>query len=104
MAKKLKNSVVVITGASSGIGRATALAFAKQRARLVLAARNEENLSETAEKCKGRHTEVLVVPTDVSQEEEVENLARRAVQARGLAEFEDKSRAARDSARGQWRR
>jgi NAD(P)-dependent dehydrogenase (short-subunit alcohol dehydrogenase family) len=79
MEKLPRESVVVITGASSGIGRATALEFAKRRARLVLAARSRENLERTAEKCRKSGAEVLVVPTDVSREDEVQNLAQQAV-------------------------
>ena len=79
MGKLSRELVVVITGASSGIGRATALEFAKRRARLVLAARSRENLERTAEKCRKSGAEVLVVPTDVSREDEVQNLAQQAV-------------------------
>jgi NADP-dependent 3-hydroxy acid dehydrogenase YdfG len=46
MPRPIHNSVIVITGASSGIGRATALEFAKQRATLLLAARRENALRE----------------------------------------------------------
>jgi short-subunit dehydrogenase len=80
MAKAARDLVVVITGASSGIGRTTALEFAKKRATLVLAARSRENLEETAQKCRKAGAQVLVVPTDVSREDEVEALAERAVE------------------------
>ncbi|HYI32771.1 MAG TPA: SDR family NAD(P)-dependent oxidoreductase [Glaciibacter sp.] len=71
--------VVVITGASSGIGRATALAFAKQKANLVLAARSEPDLVAVAAECRERGSEVLVRPTDVSDESRVKALAEAAV-------------------------
>ena len=48
----LQNAVVVITGASSGIGKATALAFARRGARLVLGARRAEPLEATAQECR----------------------------------------------------
>jgi NAD(P)-dependent dehydrogenase (short-subunit alcohol dehydrogenase family) len=83
MGKLSRRQVVVITGASSGIGRATALEFAKQRARLVLGARSRENLERTAEKCRKSGADVLVVPTDVSREEDVQNLAEQAVERFG---------------------
>jgi short-subunit dehydrogenase len=79
MPKAICDQVVVITGASSGIGRATALEFAKHRASLVLAARNELALEEVAEAVKRRGARVLVVPTDVAESEQVNRLARAAV-------------------------
>jgi NAD(P)-dependent dehydrogenase (short-subunit alcohol dehydrogenase family) len=67
--------VVVITGASSGIGRATAHRFASEGARLVLAARSADTLEEVAEECRARGAEALVVVTDVSDERQVDALA-----------------------------
>lgn len=75
--------IVVITGASSGIGRATALAFADQGARLVLAARREAELEEAAEACRQRGVQAVAVPVDVSSPEGVQMLASRALQAFG---------------------
>lgn len=72
----MQNIVVVVTGASSGIGRAVALAFAEQGARLVLASRREAVLQEVAAECGG---ECLVVPTDVTDAEAVQRLADQAV-------------------------
>jgi short-subunit dehydrogenase len=79
----LENAVIVITGASSGIGRATAIEFARQGAQLVLAARSKSNLHETADTCEELGAEVLVVPTDVSDKDQVNRLARRAVKEFG---------------------
>ncbi len=65
---RLKGSVVLITGASSGIGRATALAFAKTRARLELCARRLDRLNAVAEECrKAGSPEVNVRVVDVGQ-------------------------------------
>jgi short-subunit dehydrogenase len=66
--------VIVITGASEGIGRALALELAGQRPRLVLAARNLARLEELAGTCKSTGAECLVVPTDVSLEPDCRNL------------------------------
>lgn len=78
---------VVITGASSGIGKATAEAFAEQGADLVLAARNEEALKETAEICRSMGVNVLAVPTDVSVAEEVAHLVNEAIQFSGKIDY-----------------
>lgn len=80
MANDLARAVVVITGASSGIGRVTAEAFARRGATLVLAARRAEALEEVAAACRAHGAEVTVVPTDVRDEAAVERLAARAVE------------------------
>ncbi len=80
MSQHLFGSVAVITGASSGIGRATALAFARAGANLVLAARRKEALKDVAEECRGFAVQALPLPTDMSDEFQVQELARRAIQ------------------------
>lgn len=79
MAREVRDSVVVITGASSGIGRATALEFAREGARVVLASRSKSALKDVAKECEDVGADCLVVETDVSEEDEVEHLARKAV-------------------------
>ena len=80
MPRETSDSVVVITGASSGIGRATALAFAGEGASLVLAARREQPLLDAAAECESLGGRALAVPTDVTDEDAVKELARRAVE------------------------
>lgn len=70
--------VVVVTGASSGNGKAMALALADRGARLVLAARRVELLEATAREVEDRGGEALVVPCDVTVREQVEGVARAA--------------------------
>ena len=66
-----REQVVVITGASSGIGRATARALAQQGADLVLASRSAEALDEVRRDCAADGASVIVVPTDVGNAAEV---------------------------------
>jgi NAD(P)-dependent dehydrogenase (short-subunit alcohol dehydrogenase family) len=69
----------VITGASSGIGRAAALAFAARGSGLALAARARAPLEQIAQECEAAGTEAIWLPTDVRDEGQVADLARRAV-------------------------
>ena len=65
----------VITGASSGIGRALALEFAAGGFNVVLTGRNEAALREVAAECSGRHkAETEVVPADLSEAGGIDNL------------------------------
>src|SRR5829696_3294289 len=81
--RDLSNCVVVITGASSGIGRAAALAFAERGSRLALAARAEPPLEEIAGACEARGTEALWLHTHVRDEEQETELARTPVDLLG---------------------
>jgi short-subunit dehydrogenase len=76
-----ESPVVVITGASSGVGRATAHAYAARGARLGLLARGGESLEATRAEVERAGAEALAVPTDVSDAEQVE-LAAAAVEER----------------------
>lgn len=78
----VRGKVVLITGASAGIGRAAALAFAREGAHLVLAARNEAALVDVQAELASYGGRVLVVPTDVTVDSDLEALVAAA-----LAEF-----------------
>lgn len=76
--RKLSEQVVVVTGASSGIGRQTALRFGAAGASVVLAARSGDALQDVADAIRGRGGKALVVVTDVSRVEQIERLATAA--------------------------
>lgn len=75
----LKGKVVVITGASSGFGKGTALELARAQAHLVLAARRSELLTELARQCEEFGVQTLAVPTDVGDRKQVEALCQSAL-------------------------
>ena len=76
----MKNKVVIITGASSGIGKATAILFAKSGALTVVAARNYEKLTSIADELiKRRSCTVLPVKTDVQKEDDCRNLIQQTL-------------------------
>ncbi|OLZ69583.1 hypothetical protein AVW11_09845 [Streptomyces amritsarensis] len=76
---RMRGAVVVVTGASSGVGRATALQCAGRGARVVLAARDAAALAAVGRECRRRGGEGHVVPTDVADERQVRDLAAAAV-------------------------
>ena len=79
--KKLSSKTALITGASKGLGKAMALAFADAGARLVLASRDTELLAAVQAECRARGAEAEIYQVDVTSEEQVEQL-RRDVLAR----------------------
>lgn len=76
-------STVLITGASQGIGKATARLFAQNGYTVVLAARNSERLQAIADEIQAQGCQALAVPTDVTQIEQVQVLVKKALAACG---------------------
>ena len=75
----LDGKIALVTGSSRSIGKAIAIAFAKEGASLVLAARTQEGLEATARVIRSLHGDVEVVPTDVKVEADLENLFERTL-------------------------
>ena len=78
----MKDKVVIITGASSGIGKSLALALARNENKLVLAARNIEKLNTLSAKIKAKNISVITIVTDVCKREDCKNLIEKC-----MAEF-----------------
>lgn len=78
--RRLEGKTAVVTGAGSGIGRATAVRFAREGARLLLADLNQEGLEETLRRVRDEGGEAEVKKTDVSLEEEVKALIETALE------------------------
>jgi len=77
--RRLEGKIALITGASRGIGRGIAEAFAAEGASLILMARDAALLDETAEALRRGGAEVLAVPADVTDERQVQEVFRRAM-------------------------
>lgn len=73
----LLDKVAIVTGASAGIGRATALALAENGANVVLGARNQTALQDVANQIEGLGRKALVIPTDVTQQDQVDTLVKQ---------------------------
>ena len=77
---RLENKVAIITGAGSGIGRATAILFAKEGAKVVVADLNEEGGNQTIEEIKKNGGEAVFVKTDVSKSADIDNMIKTAIE------------------------
>ncbi len=82
-----KDKTVIVTGASSGIGLATAREFASKGSRVVLAARSEERLIEIENEMKSQGYEVMICRTDVSKEEDCRRLIEKSVERFGTIDI-----------------
>lgn len=85
--KYLNNKVVIVTGASTGIGRATAVLAARNGARVLMAARSEEKLQELSTSLKEEGLHVMYVVTDVSREEDCRKMVEACVERFGTIDI-----------------
>ena len=81
--QRLADKVAIVTGSSSGIGKAIALLFGREGARVVIAARRRQLCEQTAARIQAKGGEALVIPTDVSDELQVNRLMSGTVQRFG---------------------
>src|SRR4051794_28210406 len=81
--ESLQGRVTFITGANSGIGQAAAPAFAKEGARLALAARRANELKAVAAECRAAGAEVIAMPTDVTDRAAVDRIVGATVERWG---------------------
>lgn len=79
----LSKKVVVVTGASKGLGRAIALAFAAEGCKVVVTARNEEELAQLAQEIRESGSESLAVPIDLTSKEATKTIVDRTVERFG---------------------
>ena len=80
---KLKDKVVILTGASSGIGEATALRFSEEGAKVVIVARSEDKLNKIVDRASEFPGEVIAIAGDVSKQEDVEKLVNKTIDTYG---------------------
>ena len=80
MTNELQDRVAIITGAAGGIGSKIAKAYSDAGASVVLASRNQQNLDLIAEEINSSGGQAVVVPTDVTQPEEVENMVAKTIE------------------------
>src|SRR6187200_1087409 len=83
----LRDKVAIVTGASSGIGRATALELAKAGACVALAARRESSLLELAEEIRRMGSKALVLQTDVTERQQVEAMVQEVLSRWGRVDI-----------------
>jgi NAD(P)-dependent dehydrogenase (short-subunit alcohol dehydrogenase family) len=80
---EMKGKAVLITGASSGIGRAAALKFASEGASVALVARRADRLAEVTQAIAALGTEAVAIPADVTQKADIERIVRETIQTLG---------------------
>jgi NAD(P)-dependent dehydrogenase (short-subunit alcohol dehydrogenase family) len=84
---KLQDKVAIITGAGRGLGRAVALAFGKEGAKVVLAARTRAQIDHVAEELRSLKKAAMAIPTDVSDESQANELVKKTLETYGTVDI-----------------
>lgn len=84
---KLEGKVAIVTGATSGMGRATAVLFAKEGAKVVVTGRNEERAKEVVDEIKGNGGEAIYVIVDASNVEDCKKIFDATIEAFGTVDI-----------------
>lgn len=87
MSEKFKGKVALVTGAASGLGRATALTFAREGAKVIVVDIDTAAGNETVQLIKKSNGEAAFVKTDVTKESEVENLVKKTIETFGRLDY-----------------
>lgn len=85
--KSLQNKIAIVTGASQGIGKATSIELAKNGAHIALISRNKSALEEVAEEIQSFGREAIVIPTDVTFQDQVNNMVERTLERWGRVDI-----------------
>ena len=87
MAMKLQDKVAIITGGGRGLGRSIALLFGKEGAKVVVAARNQEQIDHVAQELRVLRKSAIAIPADVTDEGRVNDLVRKTMEAYGTVDI-----------------
>lgn len=77
---EIQDKVVIVTGSGTGVGRASAIEFAKHGAKVVCAARRKEKIDETVQMIKDNGGDAIAVPTDITVRADVDNLVSKTLE------------------------